>query len=204
MKIRRADMEVNMDRESLRAMGLTEEQIEAVMKSHGQSTQGLQAQIAQSNLEMARLRGVEMEYNTFKSQKPKEEPKKPENPELIEAQRQIAELRSDMNRKDIANYALSKGISGEQSANILLAFGDNVEAAKLAIDSIHQIISDTDKSARDSEKQALLNNTPNPNGVVVAPSGTEPSPAEQIALALGKSANATNKQSEAIIASYTN
>lgn len=193
-----------MDRESLRAMGLTEEQIEAVMKSHGQSTQGLQAQIAQSNLEMARLRGVEMEYNTFKSQKPKEEPKKPENPELIEAQRQIAELRSDMNRKDIANYALSKGISGEQSANILLAFGDNVEAAKLAIDSIHQIISDTDKSARDSEKQALLNNTPNPNGVVVAPSGTEPSPAEQIALALGKSANATNKQSEAIIASYTN
>ena len=199
-----ADMEVNMDRESLRAMGLTEEQIEAVMKSHGQSTQGLQAQIAQSNLEMARLRGVEMEYNTFKSQKPKEEPKKPENPELIEAQRQIAELRSDMNRKDIANYALSKGISGEQSANILIAFGDNVEAAKLAIDSIHQIISDTDKSARDSEKQALLNNTPNPNGVVVAPSGTEPSPAEQIALALGKSANATNKQSEAIIASYTN
>ena len=193
-----------MDRESLRAMGLTEEQIEAVMKSHGQSTQSLQSQIAQNNLEMARLRGVEVEYNAYKAQKPKEEPKKAEDPAMIEAQRQIAELRSEMNRKDIANYALSKGISGEQSANILLAFGDNVEAAKLAIDSIHQIISDTDKSARDSEKQALLNNTPNPNGVVVAPSGTEPSPAEQIALALGKSANATNKQSEAIIASYTN
>ena len=108
-----------------------------------------------------------------------------------------------MNRKDIANYALSKGISGEQSANILLAFGDNVESAKLAIDSISQIISDTDKSARDSEKQAWLNGTPNPSGNV-APPANEPSPAEQIALALGKSANATNKQSEAIIASYTN
>lgn len=192
-----------MDRESLRAMGLTEEQIESVMKSHGQSTQSLQAQIAQNNLEMARLRGVEMEYKAFKAQKPKEEPKKVENPEMLEAQRQIAELRSEMNRKDIANYALSKGISGEQSANILLAFGDNVESAKLAIDSISQIISDTDKSARDSEKQMWLNGTPNPSGNVTPPAN-EPTQAEQIALALGKSANATNKQSEAIIASYTN
>ena len=192
-----------MDRESLRAMGLTEEQIESVMKSHGQSTQSLQAQIAQNNLEMARLRGVEMEYTAFKAQKPKEEPKKVENPEMLEAQRQIAELRSEMNRKDIANYALSKGISGERSANILLAFGDNVESAKLAIDSISQIISDTDKSARDSEKQMWLNGTPNPSGNVTPPAN-EPTQAEQIALALGKSANATNKQSEAIIASYTN
>ena len=192
-----------MDRESLRAMGLTEEQIESVMKSHGQSTQSLQAQIAQNNLEMARLRGVEMEYTAFKANKPKEEPKKVEDSAMLEAQRQIAELRSEMNRKDIANYALSKGISGEQSANILLAFGDNVESAKLAIDSISQIISDTDKSARDSEKQMWLNGTPNPSGNVTPPAN-EPTQAEQIALALGKSANATNKQSEAIIASYTN
>lgn len=193
-----------MNRESLRLLGLTEEQIEEVMKSHGQSTQGLQAQIAQSNLEMARLKAVEMEYNTLKAQKPKEEPKKVENPELLEAQRQIAELRADMNRKDIANYALSKGISGEQSANILIAFGDNVEQAKLAIDSISQIISETDKSARDSEKQAWLNGTPNPSGVVVPQTENQQTQAEQIALALGKNANATNKQSEAIIASYTN
>ena len=192
-----------MNREELRAMGLTEEQIESVMKSHGQSTQSLQAQIAQNNLEMARLRGVEMEYTAFKANKPKEEPKKVEDPAMLEAQRQIAELRSEMNRKDIANYALSKGISGEQSANILLAFGDNVESAKLAIDSISQIISDTDKSARDSEKQMWLNGTPNPSGNVTPPAN-EPTQAEQIALALGKSANATNKQSEAIIASYTN
>ena len=197
-----ADMEVNMTREQLLAMGLTDEQVESVMKSHGQATQGLQAQIAQSNLEMARLRGVEMEYNTFKAQKPKEEPRKPENPELLEAQRQIAELRSDMNRKDIANYALSKGISGEESANILIAFGDNVDAAKLAIDSISQIISETDKSARDSEKQMLLNGTPNPTGASYqAPSDTQ-TQAEQVALSLGKTANSTSKDSEAIIASY--
>ena len=193
-----------MNREELRAMGLTEEQIESVMKSHGQSTQSLQAQIAQTNLEMARLKGVEMEYNTFKANQPKPEPKKQENPELLDAQRQIAELRSDMNRKDIANYALSKGISGEESTNILIAFGDDVERAKLAIDSISRIISNTDKSARDSEKQAWLNNTPNPSGVVPPTEEHTQSAAEQIALALGKSANATNKQSEAIIASYTN
>ena len=192
-----------MDRESLRQLGLTEDQIESVMRDHGQAVQGLQGRIAQTNLEMARLRGVEMEYNTLKAQKPKEAPKKVENPEVIEAHRQIAELTSKNNRSEIENYAMSKGISGEQSTNILLAFGDNVESAKLAIDSISQIISDTDKSARDSEKQAWLSGTPNPTGNVPPPAN-EPSPAEQIALALGKSANATNKQSEAIIASYTN
>ena len=191
-----------MNREELRALGMTEEQIEAVMKSHGQATQGLQAQIAQSNLEMARLRGVEVEFNNLKAQTPKQEPKKQENPELLEAQRQIAELRSDMNRKEIANYALSKGINAEQSANILIALGDNVEAAKLAIDSIGQIISNTDKSARDSEKQMLLNSTPNPSGMSYQPQTETQSSAEQIALSLGKSANATNKDSEAIIASY--
>lgn len=191
-----------MNREELRALGMTEEQIEAVMKSHGQSTQSLQAQIAQNNLEMARLRGVEVEFNNFKAQTPKQEPKKQENPELLEAQRQIAELRSDMNRKEIANYALSKGINAEQSANILIALGDNVEAAKLAIDSIGQIISNTDKSARDSEKQMLLNSTPNPSGMAYQPQAETQSSAEQIALSLGKSANATNKDSEAIIASY--
>lgn len=191
-----------MNREELIAMGLTEEQVQSVMKSHGQVTQSLQAQIAQNNLEMARLRGVEMEYTAFKANKPKEEPKKVEDPAMLEAQRQIAELRSEMNRKDIANYALSKGISGEQSANILLAFGDNVESAKLAIDSIHNIISETDKSARDSEKQMLLNSTPNPGGMAYQPQAETQSSAEQIALSLGKSANATNKDSEAIIASY--
>lgn len=193
-----------MDRESLRQLGLTEEQIEAVMKSHGQATQGLQTTIAQNNAELLRLKGVEVELTNLKANQPKPEPKKPENPELAEAQRQIAELRADMNRKDIANYALSKGISGEQSANILLAFGENVELAKGAIDSISQIISETDKSARDSEKQALLNGTPNPSGGNYVPPTDESSEAEKIALSLGKNANATNKQAEAIIASYTN
>ena len=195
-------MEVIMNREELRAMGLTEEQVEAVMKSHGQTTLSLQAQIAQGKLEMARLRGVEMEYNNFKANQPKPEPKKQENPELLEAQRQIAELRADMNRKDIANYALSKGISGEQSTNILIAFGDNVEAAKLAIDSIHNIISETDKSARDSEKQMLLNGTPNPSGANYQPPADTLTQAEQFAISSGKIANSTNKDSEAIIASY--
>lgn len=153
-----------MDRESLRQLGLTDEQIEAVMKSHGQSTQNLQSQIAQSNLEMARLRGVEAEYNTFKAQKSKGESKKPENPEVLEAQRQIAELKAEMNRKDIAVYASAKGLTGEQAENVLKAFGTDVELAKSAIDSISQIISDSNKTAiADFEKQNLKD-TPNPDG----------------------------------------
>ena len=153
-----------MTREQLLALGLSEEQVNQIMALHGQATQGLNSTITQNNAELQRLRGIEMDYNNLKKQTPAEPEPEPQNPELAEAQRQIAELRREMNRKDIAVYAGSKNLSGEQAENILKAFADDVDLAKSAIDSISQIISDTDKTARDAEKKALLKDTPNPQG----------------------------------------
>lgn len=155
-----------MTREQLLALGLSEEQVNQIMALHGQATQGLNSTITQNNAELQRLRGIETDYNKLKNQpqpEPTPEPE-PQNPELAEAQKQIAELRREMNRKDIAVYASSKNLSGEQAENILKAFADDVDLAKSAIDSISQIISDTDKAARDAEQKALLNDTPNPQG----------------------------------------
>lgn len=156
-----------MTREQLLALGLSEEQVNQIMALHGQATQGLNSTITQNNAELQRLRGIETDYNKLKNKPPQNEPTpepEPQNPELAEAQKQIAELRREMNRKDIAVYASSKNLSGEQAENILKAFPDDVDLAKSAIDSISQIISDTDKAARDAEQKALLKDTPNPQG----------------------------------------
>lgn len=156
-----------MTREQLLAMGISEEQVNQIMALHGQATQGLNATIQQNNTELQRLRGVETDYNTLltqqQTQQQNNEPE-PQNPELASALQRIAELESENRRAEILAYASSNGLSGDKVANILTAFGDNVESAKSAIDSISQIISDTDTSARADEKQKLLNDTPNPNG----------------------------------------
>lgn len=156
-----------MTREQLLAMGFSEEQVNQIMALHGQATQGLNATIQQNNTELQRLRGVEIDYNTLltqqQTQQQNNEPE-PQNPELASALQRIAELESENRRAEILAYASSNGLSGDKVTNILTAFGDNVESAKSAIDSISQIISDTDTSARADEKQKLLNDTPNPNG----------------------------------------
>lgn len=156
-----------MTREQLLAMGISEEQVNQIMALHGQATQGLNATIQQNNTELQRLRGVETDYNTLltqqQTQQQNNEPE-PQNPELASALQRIAELESENRRAEILAYASLNGLSGDKVANILTAFGDNVESAKSAIDSISQIISDTDTSARADEKQKLLNDTPNPNG----------------------------------------
>lgn len=155
-----------MTREQLLALGLSEEQVNQIMALHGQATQGLNATITQNNSELQRLREIETDYNKLKNQpnpEPASEPE-PQNPELEEAQKQIAELRREMNRKDIAVYASSKKLSGEQAENILKAFADDVEAAKAAIDSISQIITESNKTAIANYEKQNLQNTPNPNG----------------------------------------
>ncbi len=169
-----------MTREQLLALGYTEEQVNQIMALHGQATQQIRATVNQHEATIQTLNGqITQLQSQNKPNEPEPAPQPTENPELAEAQKQIAQLREEMNRKDIAVYASSKGLSGEQADNVLKAFGSDVELAKSAIDSISQIISDTDKSARDAEKQALLNQTPNPSGNPVG--GDEKSSAEKIA-----------------------
>ena len=164
-----------MTRDELLALGYTEEQVNQIMSLHGQATQSLRAMVGQHEATINTLNG---QLSALQSkQQTQTEPTPPENPELAEAKKQVAELTSKINRSEIANYALSKGISGEQSANILLAFGDNVESAKLAIDSISQIISDSNKTAIANFEKQNLKDTPNPDGTT-GNGGVDDTPAD--------------------------
>lgn len=164
-----------MTREQLLALGYTEEQVNQIMSLHGQATQSLRATVGQHEATINALNG---QLSALQSQQQTQtESTPPENPELAEAQKQIAELRAEMNRKDIAVYASAKGLTGEQAENVLKAFGTDVELAKSAIDSISQIISDSNKTAiADFEKQNLQI-TPNPDGTT-GKGGVDDTPAD--------------------------
>ena len=105
----------------------------------------------------------------------------PSNGEELEGLRQqIANLQRENARKDIAAYAVSKGLTGEQVQNILNAFGENVDVAKQAIDSISQIISDNRTAAAQEKEDELARGATNPGGGNPGKGGDEKSTAEKI------------------------
>ena len=95
---------------------------------------------------------------------PNPEPTSANDEELANTRRQIEDLQRENARKDILAYAVSKGLTGEQVQKVLNAFTDNVDAAKSAIDSIGQIISENRESAARAKEQEIAGNAGNPGG----------------------------------------
>lgn len=79
-------------------------------------------------------------------------------------QERIEQLERENVQKDIRAYAAEKGLTGEQAESVLAGFQTDLDAAKKAIDSIAQIISDKETAAATAKEQELLKGTPNPGG----------------------------------------
>ena len=104
-----------MTREQLKALGLTDEQIEGVMKQHGIDTQGFNATLTQNNTELTRLKDIEGKYNALLANPPKDEPKEePEDPQLAEALKKIAELEEQLEIQAQAIMELAEIIGGAE------------------------------------------------------------------------------------------
>ena len=89
----------------------------------------------------------------------------PEQDKEMELLRQkIAQLESENAKKDILAYATSKGLSGENVANVLAAYGDNVDSAKSSIDAICSIISARETAAATAKEQENAKKQTNPGG----------------------------------------
>lgn len=95
---------------------------------------------------------------------PEPTPNPDDGGELETLRNQIAQLQKENVQKDIRAYAAEKGLTGEQAESVLAGFQTDLEAAKKAIDSIAQIISDKETAAATAKEQELLKNTPNPGG----------------------------------------
>lgn len=154
-----------MTREQLLALGLTEDQVNQIMGLHGATTQGLRNQVSTLTADLAAARAI----SNPNPPNPNPAPPTPTDPpandtELQNALNRIKELERENTRKDIAAHASAKGLTGEQAQNVLNAFGDDIESAKSAIDSIAQIISDNRAAAAQEKEQEIARNASNPGG----------------------------------------
>ena len=84
--------------------------------------------------------------------------------EIEKLQKQIADLQKENVKKDIRAYAAEKGLTGEQAEKVLGALQDDLEAAKTAINSMSQIISDKETAAAQKKEQEIANGSMNPGG----------------------------------------
>lgn len=189
-----------MTREQLLALGFTEEQVNSIMALHGQATQNLRGQITTltNDLNVARNNQA---ANQSASNTTQQQGNSGDDNEMETLRQQIANLQRENARKDIEAYAVAKGLTGDQVKNILNAFGENVDVAKQAIDSIGQIISDNRTAAAREKEQELANGATNPGGGNAGSSNSdEKSNAEKIAERMfgGK------KQSNDILSHYVN
>lgn len=118
-----------------------------------------------------------------------------ERAEKDKALSSVANLEKQIEQMITKTELAKLGITGEVADTLVSGNG------KLDFATLGQIISDREKNAVSEYEKKALENTPNPSGSKgkEEPQKTE---AEQIAENLGKSASATSKDSEAIIASY--
>lgn len=86
------------------------------------------------------------------------------NDDLEALRNQITQLQRENVQKDIRAYAAEKGLKGEQADKILASFQDNLDAAKVAIDSMTEIITESNKNAIADYEKKNLDVTPNPGG----------------------------------------
>ena len=117
------------------------------------------------------------------------------NAERDKALSSVANLEKQIEQMITKSELAKIGIVGEVADNLVSGNG------KLDFATLGQIISDREKNAVSEYEKKALENTPNPIGSKGKdePQKTE---AEKIAENLGKTASATSKDSEAIIASY--
>lgn len=170
-----------MNREALLALGLTEEQVNQIMGMHGSATQNLRTQVTTLTTQLAAAANTPAQQSQAQNQQSSPTPQDLTNEEMEKLRQQIASLQSENAKKDILAYATAKGLTGEQVASVLAAYGDNVDTAKASIDAICAIISEKETAAATAKEQELANKAGNPGGGNGGNQDKEQSKAEKLA-----------------------
>ena len=171
----------------------TDEQITNYLNQIGAETKGYKDKLASAGDKDNRIAELEKELEKINKQNMTDI--ELANAERDKALSSVANLEKQIENMITKTELAKLGITGELADTLVSGNG------KLDFAALGQIISDREKNAISEYEKKALENTPNPSGNKGKdePQKTE---AERIAESLGKSASATGKDSEAIIASY--
>ena len=171
----------------------TDEQITNYLNQIGAETKGYKDKLASASDKDNRIAELEKELEKINKQNMSDI--ELANAERDKALSSVANLEKQIENMITKTELAKLGITGEVADTLVSGSG------KLDFATLGQIISDREKNAVSEYEKKALENTPNPSGNK-GKEETKKTEAERIAESLGKSASATGKDSEAIIASY--
>ena len=171
----------------------TDEQITNYLNQIGSETKHYKDKLASVGSKDERIAELEKELEKLNKQNMSD--LELANAERDKALSSVANLEKQIEQMITKSELAKIGIVGEVADNLVSGNG------KLDFATLGQIISDREKNAVSEYEKKALENTPNPIGSK-GKDETQKTEAEQIAENLGKTASATSKDSEAIIASY--
>lgn len=186
-----------MTREELRAMGVTEEQIEKIMASHAKDIQAANSRTEKYKADADSAVELKKQLDELTAQNMTEVERA--NKKAADAEGLVAELQKQMKSMKLKTDLAEKGIVGENADKLI----ESLAGGTLDIEVLGQIISARESAAATAKEQEIANKGGNP-GSAVEKTEPEKSSAEKVAETVGQVIGGINKSSADVLAHYTN
>lgn len=163
----------NMNREKLKELGLTDEQIEAIMSDHGKSIQAEKAKLEGYKSDSLKLVELTKQLEAMKkAQADKDKDLSAKDTAYDDLKKQFDELQADLKLKELKANLAEKGIIGDDAEKLV----SSLSGGSIDVSILGEIIANREKSAVDAKVKELTDGATNPNGGKAKSSGDDEKP----------------------------
>lgn len=189
-----------MNRETLRELGLTDEQINEVMKENGKDIQAEKQKLEGYKSDTAKLEELTKQLELMKqAQAGKDKELEGKDNAYADLEKKFTDLQAELKTKELKANLAEKGICGENADKLIAS----LTGGTLDVELLGAIISEKETNAVDAKVKELAGQAGNPSGGKGNPE-PEKTDAEKLAENIGKSFAEQNKASDDVLAKYIN
>lgn len=187
-----------MNRETLRQLGLTDEQINEVMKENGKDIQAEKQKAEGYKSDTAKLNELTKQLELMKqAQSEKDKTLETKDTAYADLEKRFNDLQVELKTKELKANLAEKGIVGENADKLI----QSLSGGGLDVDILGTIISERETSAVDAKVKELAGQAGNPSGGTTPPT-PQKTDAEKMAESIGKTLAESNKSSNDVLAKY--
>ena len=191
--------EEKMNRETLRELGLTDEQINEVMKENGKDIQAEKQKAEGYKTDSVKLAELTKQLEAMKNaQSEKDKTIETKDTQYDELKKQFDSLQSELKTKELKANLAEKGIIGENADKLI----QSLAGGTLDVELLGAIISEKETNAVDAKVKELAGQAGNPGGSQGNGNDPEKTDAEKMAESIGKSFAESQKASNDVLAQY--
>lgn len=188
----------NMTRAMLRELGLTDEQIDAIMAEHGKDIQAERSKVEKDKTDSLKVNELLKQIENMKNEKANvDKDMESKNTELDSIQKELEKVKAEMKNEKLKASLAEKGIVGEHAEKLITGLNEG----NLDVDTLGAILTSASQSAVDAKVKELEGNAINPNGGK-AEAPVEKSDGEKMAESIGNNLAEANKASADVLAQY--